>query len=307
MLTIFNLLSVSVATSVIDFGSNPSEILNECEGDCDNDSDCVDTLLCGHRNVGDDLPPGCVGIAKSGNDYCYYPVISSLGANPSGMLSECEGDCDNHSDCLDNLLCLQRERGDPIPPGCVGTAKFAYDYCYDPRVGLDSSDASPSGSLGECEGDCDNDSDCSDNLQCWQREDGDPIPPGCVGTAKYDYDYCYEPGIAVSNLVLSECEGDCDYDSDCLDNLQCYQREVGDPLPPGCVGDVESGYDYCYNPEIAVSNLVRNECEGDCDSDDDCTNNLLCWQRDNGDPAPPGCDGNAKLDYDYCYDPAVEN
>ena len=44
-------------------------------------------------------------------------------------------------------------------------------------------------------------------------------------------------------------------------------------------------------------------CEGDCDVDDDCAGDLVCFQRDD-DPAPiPGCIGTP--DYygtDYCYD-----
>ncbi len=50
---------------------------------------------------------------------------------------------------------------------------------------------------------------------------------------------------------LSECQGDCDKDSDCVNNLVCYQRDRSDVVP-GCVGDEDtvenSNSDYCVDP-----------------------------------------------------------
>ena len=46
-------------------------------------------------------------------------------------------------------------------------------------------------------------------------------------------------------------------------------------------------------------------CEGDCDSDSDCSGNLLCFQRKASQPVP-GCSVGGTGDvnaYDYCYDP----
>ena len=46
---------------------------------------------------------------------------------------------------------------------------------------------SPSGSLGWCQGDCDNDSHCEGDLKCFH----DTVPPGCSGTAASNSaDYC---------------------------------------------------------------------------------------------------------------------
>jgi len=48
---------------------------------------------------------------------------------------------------------------------------------------------------------------------------------------------------------LTECEGDCDYDSDCSGNLLCFH----DGVPPGCSGSVYSSYsDYCYDPSSSA-------------------------------------------------------
>lgn len=105
--------------------------------------------------------------------------------------------------------------------------------------------------LGKCEGDCDHDSDCADELVCFQR-DGLATVPGCRGTGEYDNDYCIELGINElrgktlnPNGKLGRCEGDCDDDSECEDGLVCFQRDGLSPVP-GCIGEGRYGYDYCF-------------------------------------------------------------
>jgi len=94
----------------------------------------------------------------------------------------------------------------------------------------------------------------------------------------------------------------------------CWQRGTGDGIPPGCYGDPEENYDYCYKPDgISLKSISVNpsgklgKCEGDCDSDSDCEHDLFCWQRDQGNhdgvAIPPGCYGNYIDGWDYCYEP----
>ena len=54
--------------------------------------------------------------------------------------------------------------------------------------------------LGRCEGDCDSDSQCISGLKCFQRNGYEKIP-GCSGSGKSGWDYCYNPG-----------KGDCEED-----------------------------------------------------------------------------------------------
>lgn len=42
-------------------------------------------------------------------------------------------------------------------------------------------------------------------------------------------------------------------------------------------------------------------CEGDCDDDNDCRGDLVCYFRDGFLPVP-GCIGDGKNDYDYCIE-----
>ena len=44
-------------------------------------------------------------------------------------------------------------------------------------------------------------------------------------------------------------------------------------------------------------------CQGDCDSDSDCGDGLVCWQR-SGFATVPGCEGSGSSGWDYCYAPA---
>ncbi|CAB9518566.1 expressed unknown protein [Seminavis robusta] len=46
--------------------------LQECRGDCDDDSECQGNLVCLQRS-GNEPVPGCVGTAESGSDYCIQP------------------------------------------------------------------------------------------------------------------------------------------------------------------------------------------------------------------------------------------
>ncbi|CAB9510281.1 expressed unknown protein [Seminavis robusta] len=52
--------------------------------------------------------------------------------------------------------------------------------------------------------------------------------------------------------------------------------------------------------------LPLGECQGDCDSDDDCKGNLKCFERGPGDPVP-GCEGGeeAMSRTDYCVSPSA--
>ena len=45
-----------------------------------------------------------------------------------------------------------------------------------------------------------------------------------------------------------------------------------------------------------------NLCEGDCDNDDECEGDLICFYNDNQDTNVPwGCEGTPDYGWDYCY------
>ena len=121
---------------------------------------------------------------------------------------------------------------------------------------------------------------------------------------------------------MTECQGDCDHDSDCAPGLKCFQRRWDEDVP-GCHGGTAYPVmDYCYNPACEGSGPSPGPpglpeldssygsqgaanmpmCSGDCDSDEDCAGRLRCFQRDGTEPVP-GCVGAGVEGFDYCYEP----
>lgn len=182
--------------------------LELCQGDCDTDDGCAGNLQCFQRD-GFTIPPGCSGGGGVGEeiyDYCYDPVglklptLKDLGANPDlskEKLGLCVGDCDSDDDCEGGLTCYQRSDAPPHPgpsvPGCAGAPNGAYDYCYQYKLfELNDKGKDPKDKLGQCQGDCDKDDDCTAGLKCHQR-DGTTSVPGCAGEGGKDWDYCTHP------------------------------------------------------------------------------------------------------------------
>ena len=90
--------------------------------------------------------------------------------------------------------------------------------------------------LGRCQADCDDDSECSGDLVCYQRRSSEDVVPGCTGTPDGDSDYCVDPDDVLPELSdvgdnydpfdafpLGLCEGDCDGDS----GEQLHNRLLG--------------------------------------------------------------------------------
>ena len=171
--------------------------------------------------------------------------------------------------------------------------------------------------------------------RCYQRN-GKGLVTGCtagsIADDKVGYDFCYDPAKTrtkpgndgcSSTKRCNTCQGDCDSDADCASGLKCFQRSKTSTLVPGCAkfgthddGKNPDGHatDYCYNPGSLVSKGVNGcsagnkcaRCEGDCDSDDQCTAGLKCYQR-NTKKAVTGCDPGGSGDtsgFDYCFDPS---
>ena len=115
-------------------------------------------------------------------------------------LQECQGDCDNDGECAAGLYCFGRGSNSfQDVPGCSGgdTDSSGRDYCFVPppnylfRVGNNGAPAEVF-PLGQCLGDCDNDSECAEGLVCYQRN-GDEETPGCYGPGRTGDDYCVDP------------------------------------------------------------------------------------------------------------------
>lgn len=141
-------LQLPVLNYVGDEGSPASAFpLGPCEGDCDDDSDCVGALICFQRPMGGvEAIPGCAGTPVGGRDYCYQdpnfggsnamigmeePVLFSRDENvlpiADDPLTLCEGDCDHNGQCEGSLWCFQRGGTEKVP-GCSGDGMAGMDY-----------------------------------------------------------------------------------------------------------------------------------------------------------------------------------
>jgi hypothetical protein len=62
---------------------------------------------------------------------------------------------------------------------------------------------------------------------------------------------------------------------------------------------------FVANEELGVEGYPLQECQGDCDTDDECAGDLICFQRDENEVVP-GCVGVAEEERDYCVQPPQE-
>ena len=148
--------------------------------------------------------------------------------------------------------------------------------------------------LGECEGDCDDDTECAGTLVCMHR-DGGEIVPGCNGTDASRTDYCFvaPPPTSSPSLVPST------------------STPPTTTSSPSASPTISAGPTISTSPTteyLRLTHVARNfiagiyplgRCEGDCDTDDECFGSLICYQRKNGEPVP-GCTGNDNSSTDYC-------
>lgn len=104
----------------------------------------------------------------------------------------------------------------------------------------------------------------------------------------------------VEGQECDECEGHCQTDADCKAGLKCYHRHHHEDVP-GCSrlgsGNVLQN-DYCAQASYfqydfglgCTEDQQCEECEGGCDSDNECLGDLRCFQRGDGMRTHvPGC------------------
>ncbi len=66
-----------------------------------------------------------------------------------------------------------------------------------------------------------------------------------------------------TQINLGMCEGDCDFDSDCIGDLKCYERDYDNHIVPGCIGRPYKNWDYCTRGErFAVSTTTTTVAPG---------------------------------------------
>ena len=182
---------------------------------------------------------------SAGRDYCYVAQPNSLRprlpecstTNPCGA---CYGDCDMDSECGPGLTCAMRSTGDLTPVfGCSGQGIAGLDYCYDANAVNNAVS------------------------QTIINEDTNTVPSGDTNTTTTPNNYTNVTVDATINsakfeLILrgtsctsespcGQCEGSCNGNEECADDLACYRR-MDTSTVPGCSGDGFSGSSFCWDP-----------------------------------------------------------
>jgi hypothetical protein len=87
--------------------------------------------------------------------------------------------------------------------------------------------------LGECEGDCDRNSDCQTGLVCIQRSSGSPLPSGCTGyRTSSSIDFCAKPSSSGGSSTRVQLVGNNGSPSSAFPLQKCQGSFARDALPP---------------------------------------------------------------------------
>jgi hypothetical protein len=271
-------------------------------------------LLCFFRsgNSVQDVP-GCSGAGSPGTDYCsdfIRPTTAPSTSSPTTLTRK--------PTPIPSTAPLSVAPTNPAPTQQPTTPRPS-----PVPTQADSLKIIASGPFGNCEGSCNNDLECEFGLNCFKTsKDFDVVSlffvPGCSGTNLNADNFCKKPsagtvviegrnGEPKSAFPLGKCEGVCTSDDDCEESLECFSR-VSNERVRGCAGAGSSGVSYCFDP-LSLTELGDNGspanvfplgiCEGDCDSDSECGEGLVCFRRGSFESIP-GCFGSGVPGKDYC-------
>ena len=267
--------------------------------------------MCFFRNAYEPVP-GCAGQGGRGEDYCYHPMrygfdgdssmIPRVTRSPTqapttakptprptlrARLDEPERpreyavNDDKHSSD-DSPISINRAHAEPFggsdrplgiggETGIANTGQNLFEVVRNQNCFIRQCQL--------CEGSCQDDSDCADDLFCIKQEEfGDDVFDkllDCSGEAQGRVNYCYHskpyaeltivPDAGANcgkGVICTACQGDCDNDEECAGNLKCFQRSSFERVP-GCAGRGIEGRDYCYkSDEAAAQDEDKNEDVG---------------------------------------------
>lgn len=160
--------------------------------------------------------------------------------------------------------------------------------------------ADPPRLLMKCEGDCDHDSECEANLLCFMRAASEEVP-GCVGDkfpSRNTIDFCYDPADGSGPTFRSVAS------PPAASPTSSFSAPTNSPQGFGSAGNQSPGSNTLVSVGSNTQGLGR--CEGDCNSDADCSGNLICYFRQGALTSVPGCIGTGTMGQNYCID-ALDN
>jgi len=224
--------------------------------------------------------------------------------SPKTKLGICEGDCNSDEDCEEGLFCFMKDETITSVPGCVGFDTSRTDFCTNKNSSLDEGSPESTSTISDftkineisalpmlspkklelCEGDCDSDDDCAEDLYCFIKDTSVLSVPGCNGFDTSRTDYCTYKNITTSSSSAP------------LANYSSSSITLSNST------ELPLLFAYIENPPN-ISSLPLQLCQGDCDSDTDCANELICYMKPLNESLVPGCAGISITRTDFCIDP----
>jgi hypothetical protein len=275
--------------------------LRLCEGDCDNDDDCEDGLVCWTSAVGDVSIPSCNGpVGTSRTDFCVnsteaLEALASLPTDsqgPSSSISPSFAPTASLSPSLEPTATPSSQPSVSQHPSLIPTeSKVPSDVpslipteskapSAIPTISSSPS-ISPSVSLSPTAS---------------QRPSSSPtvsqvpsVKPSLTPTDNKDPSstptvISFPSSIPSGSLAQSEIQSPSSVTK--VTNSPSAISTISIPLK-----------DYGATP--LSSRYPLSLCEGDCDDDADCAAGLICWQRNAGEDVP-GCIGDFSTSSDFC-------
>ena len=287
------------------------------EGDCNDDTDCIGDLICGTDNcriLFDTAWPSehwdCCETTKETTTTrvmrCNSTESNSECCTPDETCGVGEGDCDDNSDCVGNLICGNDNCQIDFDRNWHNAE---WDCCKEDKCNADDDDNECCSTENPCrvgEGDCDINAECFGDLVCgtnncqwfdlsWKvTRDCCEASDATATTSATTETGTKSPIVMRCNSMTahSECctpdelcgvgEGDCDDNSDCVGNLICGEDN--------CQIDFDRNWhnaDWdCCKEDKCNADDDDNECcstespcrvgEGDCDTNAECVGDLVC-------------------------------
>jgi hypothetical protein len=208
-------------------------------------------------------------------------AVTGSFCTPTDPCPVCYGDCDEDSDCEGDLICEERDGGEPVS-GCSGGEESTSntDYCVNPNAMRESTtEAVISTDVP------------STNATTVEPEITTVAPDTTTAESETTAE---EPEITVAESETTSIETD----SLNLETSIPSLSPADIPAPAPKVVAVSATF--CTPTDPCPM------CYGDCDEDSDCEGDLICEERDEGDPVS-GCSGGEESTSltDYCVDPNV--
>jgi len=293
---------------ILDLGGTPPSTalpLQRCQGDCDMDDECAEGLICFQRGANDAVP-GCLGGEADAmmTDYC---ILDPTGAGYTELTTPSPSSArvttpPSSAPVTATTVPILAPTAPPLDetlvttpsnvPRPVGEQKEVWNRGWEPNF-----------LLGECEGDCDHDSDCMPGLICFSRETAGIPVPNCIGGAEDSTltDYCTFPPLEKEQVDITIGR---------IDTGGPTIAPIPDPIASPTNQPILTASNFDDEPvrlnPISWSppraQMPLDLCQGDCDVDEDCGPGLICFQRFTPKTPVPGCLGGASDTslMDYC-------